>query len=74
MFVGVVSNSPSQQSNTLLSTQISNMSAQIRVFGGKTVSAIGYGGMGLSVCYGPVGTDEERLKVAFVFPITTAND
>ena len=50
------------------------MSAQIRVFGGKTVSAIGYGGMGLSVCYGPVGTDEERLKVDFVVPIITVSD
>ena len=50
------------------------MSAQTRVFGGKTVNAIGYGGMGLSVCYGPVGTDEQRLKVDFVVPIITVSD
>ena len=40
------------------------MSAQTRVFGDKTFNAIGYGGMGLSIAYGSVGTDEERLKVA----------
>ena len=39
------------------------MSAQTRVFGDKTFNAIGYGGMGLSIAYGSVGTDEERLKV-----------
>jgi len=39
------------------------MSAQTRVLGDKTFNAIGYGGMGLSIAYGSVGTDEERLKV-----------
>jgi len=39
------------------------MSAQTRTFGDKTFNAIGYGGMGLSIAYGSVGTDEERLKV-----------
>lgn len=39
------------------------MSSQTRTFGGKTFNAIGYGGMGLSIAYGSVGTDEERLKV-----------
>ena len=39
------------------------MSSQTRTFGGKTFNAIGYGGMGLSIAYGPAGTDEERLKV-----------
>jgi len=43
------------------------MSAQTRVFGDKTFNAIGYGGMGLSLGYGSVGTDEERLKVAVIF-------
>jgi len=40
------------------------MSFQTRSFGDKTFNAIGYGGMGLSIAYGAVGTDEERLKVA----------
>ena len=40
------------------------MSFQTRSFGDKTFNAIGYGGMGLSIAYGTVGTDEERLKVA----------
>ena len=39
------------------------MSFQTRSFGDKTFNAIGYGGMGLSIAYGAVGTDEERLKV-----------
>lgn len=39
------------------------MSPQTRSFGDKTFNAIGYGGMGLSIAYGAVGTDEERLKV-----------
>ncbi|KAF9644449.1 Aldo/keto reductase [Thelephora ganbajun] len=39
------------------------MTFQTRVFGDKSFNAIGYGGMGLSVIYGSVGTDEERLKV-----------
>ena len=42
------------------------MSAQTRVFGDKTFNAIGYGGMGLSIGYGSVGTDEERLKVVVI--------
>lgn len=42
------------------------MSTQTRVLGDKTFNAIGYGGMGLSVGYGSVGTDEERLKVVCV--------
>jgi len=42
------------------------MSAQTRVFGDKTSNAIGYGGMGLSIGYGSVGTEEERLKVVSV--------
>ena len=42
------------------------MSAQTRVFGDKTFNAIGYGGMGLSIGYGSVGPDEERLKVAVI--------
>jgi len=45
------------------------MSSQTRDFGGKTFNAVGYGGMGLSIAYGTVGTDEERLKVVFTFPI-----
>jgi len=40
------------------------MSFQTRSFGDKTFNAIGYGVMGLSIGYGTVGTDEERLKVA----------
>lgn len=39
------------------------MSSQIRTLGDRTFNAVGYGGMGLSVAYGSVGTDEERLKV-----------
>lgn len=39
------------------------MSSQTRAFGDRTFNAIGYGGMGLSMAYGAVGTDEERLKV-----------
>jgi len=39
------------------------MSSKTRSLGGKTFNAIGYGGMGLSIAYGAVGTDEERLKV-----------
>ena len=39
------------------------MTSQVRVLGDKTFNAIGYGGMGLSMYYGAVGTDEERLKV-----------
>jgi len=39
------------------------MSTQTRTFGDKTFNAIGYGGMGLSMAYGSVGTDEERLKI-----------
>ena len=39
------------------------MSSQTRSLGEKTFNAIGYGGMGLSIAYGSVGTDEERLKV-----------
>lgn len=39
------------------------MSPQTRSLGDKTFNAIGYGGMGLSIAYGSVGTDEERLKV-----------
>ena len=42
---------------------LSNMSSQTRTIGDKTFNAIGYGSMGLSIAYGPVGTDEERLKV-----------
>ena len=52
-----------------LNTQFSsNMSFQTRSFGDKTFNAIGYGGMGLSIAYGAVGTDEERLKVTTVIP------
>ncbi|KAF9641937.1 Aldo/keto reductase [Thelephora ganbajun] len=39
------------------------MSFQTRAFGDKSFNTIGYGGMGLSITYGSVGTDEERLKV-----------
>jgi len=39
------------------------MSFQTRSFGDKTFNAIGYGCMGLSIAYGSIGTDEERLKV-----------
>ena len=49
---------------SVLNSQLLDMSAQTRVFGDKTFNAIGYGGMGLSIAYGSVGTDEERLKVA----------
>ena len=45
------------------------MSSQTRDFGGKTFNAVGYGGMGLSIAYGTVGTDEERFKVVFTSPI-----
>lgn len=41
------------------------MSPQTRVIGGRTFSAIGYGGMGLSISYGTAGTDEERFKVLY---------
>lgn len=36
-----------------------------RRIGNKDVFPIGFGLMGLSVGYGDVGTDEERLKVSF---------
>ncbi|KAF9643230.1 Aldo/keto reductase [Thelephora ganbajun] len=39
------------------------MSFQTRAFGDKSFNAIRYGGMGLSITYGLVGMDEERLKV-----------
>ena len=42
------------------------MSSQVQVFGDKTFNAIGYGGMGLSIAYGAVGTDEDRLKVRYL--------
>lgn len=47
----------------LCSIASSNMSSQTRTFGDRTFNAIGYGGMGLSLAYGAVGTVEERLKV-----------
>ena len=34
-----------------------------RRIGGVPVSAIGYGAMGISICYGPPLPDEQRLKV-----------
>ena len=34
-----------------------------RKIGNDTVSAIGWGGMGLSAFYGPVPPDEDRLKL-----------
>ncbi|KAI0313888.1 NADP-dependent oxidoreductase domain-containing protein [Amylostereum chailletii] len=37
------------------------MSLPTRKIGTTPVSAIGYGGMGLSICYGVVPSDEERL-------------
>ena len=43
------------------------MSFQTRSFGDRTFNAIGYGTMGLSIAYGSVGTDEERLKVANLY-------
>ena len=39
------------------------MSSQTRIFGNKSFNAIGYGAMGLSIAYGSIGPDEERLKV-----------
>lgn len=33
-----------------------------RKIGSTDVAAIGYGAMGISVAYGPVDSDEERLK------------
>ena len=39
------------------------MSFPTRKIGSADVGAIGYGCMGLSGNYGPVGTDEERFKV-----------
>ena len=78
MHVGAVSGDPSQQLDNPLSSvrdfqsTLLNMSAQTRVFGNKTFNAIGYGGMGLSMAYGSVGTDEERLKVILAFPVVIA--
>ena len=34
-----------------------------RKIGGTDVSAIGYGAMGIAICYGPPLPDEQRLKV-----------
>lgn len=34
-----------------------------RKIGAASVTALGYGAMGISVFYGTVGNDEERLKV-----------
>lgn len=34
-----------------------------RKIGDAQVSAVGYGAMGLSMMYGQVGSDEERLEV-----------
>ncbi|KAF9031837.1 Aldo/keto reductase [Hymenopellis radicata] len=34
-----------------------------RKIGDATVPALGFGAMGLSICYGPVGTEADRLKV-----------
>ena len=39
------------------------MSSQTRTLCDRTFNAIGYGAMGLSIAYGSVGTDEERLKI-----------
>ena len=46
------------------------MSLPKRKIGGASVSAIGYGAMGISICYGPPLPDEQRLKVrlhSFIF-------
>lgn len=40
-----------------------------RKIGTSEVSAIGYGAMGIAICYGPILPDEERLKVeAYTHP------
>ena len=51
------------------SSPLSNVSAQTRALGDKTFNTDGYGGVGLSIVDGSVSTGEERLKVAFMFPI-----
>lgn len=54
------------------------MPAQLptRKIGDVDVSAIGYGTMGLSAFYGPIPSDEERLKVSLDFsalPLTVSH-
>jgi aryl-alcohol dehydrogenase-like predicted oxidoreductase len=39
------------------------MSFPTRKIGGASVSAIGFGAMGIAGAYGAVGDDEERFKV-----------
>jgi len=45
------------------------MSFQTRYFGDETFNAIGYGCAGLSIAYGSIGTDEERLKVVDLYTV-----
>jgi hypothetical protein len=49
------------------STQLSSISVRTRVFRDKTLNAIGYGDIRLSIAYGSLGADGERLKVDIVF-------
>jgi hypothetical protein len=43
-----------------------NMSLPTRKIGTTTVSAIGYGAMGIAAAYGMPQADEERFKVGLV--------
>ena len=45
------------------------MSRQTRKIGGATVSAIGYGAMGMSTANGSVLPEEERMKVPATRPV-----
>lgn len=65
--IGAASNNASQQNASTHTSQLPNISVRIRVFRDKTFGAIGYGGVRLSIAYGSLGADEERLKVDFVF-------
>ena len=42
---------------------LSSVPLSTRKIGADSVSAIGYGAMGIAAHYGPTGSDEERLKV-----------
>jgi len=49
-----------------LGKQLTNHSVKLasRKIGNTLVPPVGFGAMGISVAYGPVGSDEERFKVS----------